>query len=135
MTAATRFERLDKLLPAMLQRWAWPLTHPRPAGQSAIRIDLCAGGEGCEVHAELRGAKREDIRVSIDGDFVSISAELERDARRFRHAPAERTQIRELFSLPFQVDEDATVATYGDGVLTLSLHKKPRASDGNPGLH
>jgi HSP20 family protein len=135
MTAPTRFEHLDRLLPALLQRWVWPLTHPKSATSDTVRIDLSASGDDCEVRADLRGARQEDIELSIDGDFVSISAELEHGDGHRRSGVGERTRIREFFSLPFDVDEDASLATYANGVLTLSLHKKPRACGSTPVLH
>lgn len=101
-----------------------------------IRIDVSENDKGYEVRAEVPGAKKEDIRVSIDGNFVSISAEVRREKEEEKKVKGERTLVKELyvgsasrgFSLPFELDEKASVAKYEDGVLKLSLRKKHEGS-------
>jgi HSP20 family protein len=81
------------------------------------------------------GAKKEDIRVSVDGNYVSISAEVKHEKEE-KTGKGERALVKELFygsssrgfSLPFEVDEKQAIAKYEDGVLKLSLPKKKEAS-------
>jgi HSP20 family protein len=94
-----------------------------------IRLDLKENDKAYTVHAEIPGVKKEDIEVSIDGNLVSIRAEVRRDkeekgetllrTERF-YGMAART-----FTLAGEVDEQAATAKYADGVLELVLPKKP----------
>ncbi|MBL8420329.1 MAG: Hsp20/alpha crystallin family protein, partial [Dechloromonas sp.] len=42
----------------------------------SIKMDVKEQGENYLVHAELPGVKKEDIHVVVDGNQVSISAEV-----------------------------------------------------------
>jgi HSP20 family protein len=132
MNALTRFERFDDMFPEMFRRFMKPMTAAGFEAPGEIRIDVSENDKGYEVRAEVPGAKKEDIRVSIDGNFVSISAEVKREKEEEKKAKGERALVKELyvgsasrgFSLAHEVDEKAAVAKYEDGVLKLSLPKK-----------
>ena len=136
MNALTRFERLDDMFPEMFRRFMKPTTAAGFEAPGDIRIDVTENDKGYEVRAEVPGAEKEDIRVSIDGNFVSISAEVRREKEEEKKAKGERTLVKELyvgsasrgFSLAYEVDEKAAIAKYEDGVLKLSLPKKLEAS-------
>ena len=136
MNALTRFERFDDMFPEMFRRWMRPMTTAGFEGPGEIRIDVTENDMGYEVRADVPGAKKEDIRVSIDGNYVSISAEVKREKEEEKKAKGERTLVKELyygsasrgFSLPFEVDEKTSIAKYEAGVLKLSLLKKREAS-------
>jgi HSP20 family protein len=136
MNALTRFERLDDMFPDMFRRWMRPMTTAGFEAPAEIRIDVSENDKGYEVRAEIPGAKKEDIRVTIDGNYVAISAEVRREKEEEKKAKGERTLVKELFfgsasrgfSLPFEVDEKVSFAKYEDGVLKLSLLKKQEAA-------
>ena len=136
MNALTRFERFDDMFPEMIRRWMKPMAVAGFDAPAEIRIDVTENDKGYEVRAEVPGAKKEDIRVVIDGNFVSVSAEVKREKEEVGKAKGERSLVRELycgstsrgFSLPFEVDEKASIAKYEDGVLKLSLLKKQEAT-------
>ncbi len=134
MNALTRFERLDDMFPEVFRRFM----RPAVAGFEApgdIRIDVSENDQGYEVRAEMPGAKKEDLRVMIDGNYVSITAEVKREKEE-KAGKGERTLIKELyygsssrgFSLAHEVDDKAAIAKYEDGVLKLSLPKRKEAS-------
>lgn len=134
MNALTRFERLDDMFPEMFRRWARPAVAGFE-GPGEIRIDVNETDQGYDVRAEVPGAKKEDIRVTVDGNHVSISAETRREKEE-KTGKGERTLVRELyygstsrsFTLAHDVDDKASVAKYEDGVLKLSLPKRKEAS-------
>ena len=94
-----------------------------------IRLDLKDTEKAYTVHAEIPGVKKEDIDVSIDGNLVTIRAEVRRETdqkgetllRSERYYGA----MTRSFTLASDVDEKAAVAKYSDGVLELTLPKKP----------
>lgn len=132
MNALTRFDRLDELFPEMFKRWARPVSTTGFDAPGEIRIDVSETDTGYDVRAEVPGVKKEDIRVMIDGNHVSISAEVRREKEEEKKARGERTLVKELyvgsvsrgFSLAHDVDEKAAIAKYEDGLLKLSLPKK-----------
>ena len=84
------------------------------------------------VKAELPGVKKDDINVEIDGNQVSLTAELKRETEERKgnlvHSERYYGMVSRSFTLPAEVDEKATVAKYKDGVLDLTLPKKTGSS-------
>lgn len=94
----------------------------------AIRLDVSETGQAYTVKADMPGFKKEDIKVSIDGNRVSINATMQeqKDENTGGTLYSERvsgSQYRS-FSLPQDVDDTKTEAKYQDGVLLLILPKK-----------
>ncbi|MGZ5130890.1 MAG: Hsp20/alpha crystallin family protein [Caldimonas sp.] len=132
MNALTRFERLDDFMPEFFRRFARPLALSEGA-PAEIRIDVTENDKDYAVRAEIPGAKKEDIRVSVDGNFVSISAEVKREKE---EKSGGRMLVKESyygsaargFSLPHEIDSKAVVAKLEDGVLKLTLPKREGAA-------
>lgn len=94
-----------------------------------IKVDVSEDENTYRVHAEVPGAKKEDIKVSIDGDVVSISAEVKRNAEQKEGERIVRSEryygtVSRAFSLGTDIDESKCQAKYQDGVLELVLAKK-----------
>lgn len=100
------------------------------AGQPVrIRIDVKEDEKSYLVHAELPGVKKEDINVSIDGNQVSIGAEVKREKEEKQGEKVLRTEryygkVYRAFALAQDVDQDGASARYENGVLELTLPKK-----------
>jgi HSP20 family protein len=94
-----------------------------------IRMDLSETEQAYVVKAEIPGVKKEDIKVSIDGNQVAISAEVrkEEDQKNGSMVRSERYygQQYRSFTLPQEVDDQKAEAKYQDGMLELTLPKKP----------
>ena len=100
-----------------------------------IKVDVKEDGENFVVHAELAGVAREDIHVSIDGDVLSLSAEIKQHDQKSEDEKILRSEryygsVSRSFRLPGAVDDTRAVAKYDNGVLTLTLPKKPQAQGG-----
>lgn len=129
MNALTRFDRIDNLFPELFRRLARPMQlldeNTLPAD---IRVDVSENDKEYLVSAEIPGAKKEDIRISIDGNYVSISAEVKKEQEE-KHG---RSLVRETyrgtvsrgFTLASDVDDKTAVAKLEDGVLRLTLPKR-----------
>ena len=128
MSALTRFERMDDLFPEFFRRFARPTSLAEGTPQD-IRIDVTENDKDYAVRAEIPGAKKEDIRVTVDGNFVSISAEVKKEKE---EKSGSRVLLRETyigsvargFSLAHEIDDKAVVAKLQDGVLKLTLPKR-----------
>lgn len=96
---------------------------------SRIRLDVDEDDTAYTIRAELPGARKEDIQVSVEGAQVSLAAEIPaatHDGSGQRPLYRERTygHVSRSFTLPQEVDSQAAAAQYRDGVLTLVLPKK-----------
>jgi HSP20 family protein len=96
-----------------------------------VRVDVKETDKAYKVHAELPGVKKDDIDVSIDGNVVTLRAEVkrEKEEKDEKTVRSERYYgaISRSFSLDFDVDEKGATAKYSDGVLELVLPKKEGA--------
>ncbi len=94
----------------------------------SIRMDVSEDDNCYRVKAEIPGVKKDDIRVSIDANVVSISAQVQAEKEERKGASvicSERSfgaQTRS-FSLRHDIDSSKTSAKYVDGVLELVLPK------------
>jgi HSP20 family protein len=97
--------------------------------EPAIKMDVSESGESYRVKAEIPGVRKEDIRVSVDGNTVTISAEVKREQEEKRGETVLRSERYEgrqsrSFSLRHDIDAAKAAAKYEDGVLDLTLPKK-----------
>jgi len=98
-----------------------------------VKVDVAEQNGEYKVLAELPGVKKDDIKVAIDGDQVSITAEtrFERDAKkdeRVLHSERYVGKVSRAFRLGQEIDEARASAKYADGVLELTLPKKATAA-------
>lgn len=97
-----------------------------------IRIDVGEDDKAYRVRAEIPGAGKDDIDVSVEGNRVAIRAELKREARSKdeQELVVERSygSAYRTFTLPGEVDAEHADARYEQGVLTLTLPKRDNGS-------
>lgn len=96
---------------------------------SIIKLDVNEDDKAYRVSAEIPGVKKEDIKVSIDGNEVSISAEVrkekeEKQGEQVIHSERYFGSVSRSFTLAQAVDEATAEAKYDNGVLKLTLPKK-----------
>lgn len=133
MSALTRFERLDDLFPEMFRRMMRPTAYSAEL-PAEIRVDVSENEKEYLVSAEIPGAKKDDVRVVVDGNYVSVSAEIRKDFED-KHAEGGRSLVKETyrgnvsrgFTLAHEIDDKAAVAKFEDGVLRLTLPKRTGA--------
>jgi HSP20 family protein len=96
----------------------------------SIKVDVSEKDNAYVVHAEIPGVKKDDIQVSIEGNQVTIGAEVKResekeDGGRLLHTERYYGSAYRSFTLPSELDESASTAKYENGILELTLTKKP----------
>ena len=97
-----------------------------------IKMDVSETDNGYLIHSEMPGVKKEDIDVAIEGNQVTITAEVKPDWEKTEGARVLRNEryfgnIYRNFTLPAELDQSASVATYDNGILELKLVKKAAA--------
>ncbi|OHC70200.1 MAG: stress protein [Rhodocyclales bacterium GWA2_65_20] len=98
-------------------------------GEPQIRLDVAEDDKSYTVKAEIPGVKKEDIKVTVDGNHVSISAEVKKETEEKEGKKVIRSEryygsVSRRFSLGQDVDQGAAKARYDNGVLELILPKK-----------
>ena len=98
-----------------------------------IRIDVTEDDKQYLVKADIPGVRKEDIDVRVEGNLVTIGAEVRRDKEekkggRVLRAEREYGYASRSFTLASAVDDSKADAKYTNGVLELTLPKKATAA-------
>ena len=106
-----------------------PMDYPDAAQAPSIKLDVREQKEAYLVHAEIPGVKKEDVHVVVEGNLVSISAEVKqekevKEGERVLRAERSFGQVSRAFQLSHDIDDNKSVAKFNDGVLELLLPKK-----------
>lgn len=117
---------LRDLAPAFYVR---PL-HGDPLPSAAqIKVDVKENKDAYTVHAEIPGVPKEDIHVSLDGNMVTLEAEVKQQDSTGDNDTVLRSEryfgaVSRSFQLPQDIDQTQAKAKFDNGVLTLTLPKK-----------
>lgn len=134
MVNVARYARFDDAINQLFRGFvAQPVNVDGQESAAKFRVDVAESDTAYTLRAELPGVKKDDIKISIDGDQVTISAETaaQKEVKEGEHVlRTERYSGKyyRAFALGTAVDEDATSARYVDGVLELTLPKKLAAA-------
>ena len=101
---------------------------PLPAPEK-IKVDVKETEKHYTVLAEVPGVSKEDIHVSLDGNIVTLRAEVKQLDAQTQDEKVLRSEryygaVARSFQLPQDIDQSAAKARYDNGVLTLTLPKK-----------
>ena len=94
---------------------------------SAFRTDVVDTGDAFRLESELPGFKKDDIKIDIENDCLTISAERKADSGEHKENYVKRERFYGSFSRSFDVsgiNVDGIEAAYTDGILTVTLPKK-----------
>ncbi len=94
----------------------------------AIKVDVEETEDRYLVKADMPGVAKDDIRVDVDGNQVTIAAEVRRETKDEKAGKVIRSErymgsMTRSFTLPADVDFEKAEAKYADGVLRLTLPK------------
>ena len=99
-------------------------SHP---AMSSFRTDVTDTGDAFVLDAELPGFKKEDIKIDVENDCLTISAERKLDEEEKQKNFIKRERFYGSFSRSFDVsgvNVDGIEAAYNDGILKLTMPKK-----------
>jgi len=136
MANITRYDPFDVTLEPfddLFRGFFRPVRFEGQLQQMQIKMDVKENDKAYTVHAEIPGVRKEDIHVTIEGNQVSISAEVKKEKEEKEGDKVLRSEryygkVYRSFSLGQDVDEATAVAKYNDGVLDLTLPKKATSS-------
>ena len=94
-------------------------------------VDISESDDAIMVTAEVPGMKKEDIKVSIQDNILTLSGEKkqEKEDKGKNYHRIERAfgVFERSFSLPVSVQSDKVKAVYKEGILTITLPKSEEA--------
>ena len=94
-------------------------------------VDISEDDKGYVVKAELPEMKKEEIKINVLDDVLSISGErkYEKEEKGKKYHRVERTygSFMRSFALPEDADSSKVSAEYKDGVLNVRLPKSEKA--------
>lgn len=122
-------EPLEDAFRKFLRPWHNELVERAPS----IKVDVNESDGSYTVKAEIPGVKKEDVDVRIDGNQITISAEVkneseEKQGERVLRSERQYGYASRSFTLACAVDESKSDAKYQNGILELTLPKKSNTS-------
>lgn len=130
MANIAKFEPFGESFEDLFRRMLKPVRWEVEGSPIEIKVDVEENDKAYTVKAEVPGIKKEDISVEIEGNSISISAESKREKEVKEGGKLLRSEryygsLYRSFSLPLEIDRASASAKYADGVLELTLPKKP----------
>lgn len=112
----------------------------RASAPAQFRMDVMENDNEYRVLAEMPGLNKEDISITINGNEVSVSAEVKqekvvRNGETVHRAERYYGKLQRAFTLGHEIDEATAQAKYSDGVLELTLPKKTVAAAKRLAVH
>ena len=125
-------DQFGRMVESMFQDFFAPLAQGARMlddGLAMPRLDVSETEKTFEVHAELPGVKKDDVKVSIDGQRVTIEGECQqaneqRQGEQVVYSERSTRRYQRSFTLPSEVDDAAAEAHLENGILALTLPKK-----------
>ena len=93
-----------------------------------LRTDITDTGDAFVLEADLPGFKKENIKIDLENDRLTIKAERHSEHEENRNGCIRRERHFGTFERSFDVsgiETQSIKANYTDGVLTLTLPKRP----------
>lgn len=124
LTRFDPFRDLENFAPWLrLRRWMREIP-----GEPLMKLDVTEDDKAFYVKADLPGVKKEDIMVEVDGDQVSITAEVKRETEEKKgeavvHSERYFGKQYRSFTLGRAIERSKAEAKFTDGVLSLTLPK------------
>jgi HSP20 family protein len=130
-----RFDDFESFLDQMIPRgWLPAMRWPRlfapdleAIAGGVPKVDVIDRENEILVKAEMPGVKKEDIRVSLVGNVITIKGETKREEKEekgdYYRCEISRGEFSRMLTLPADVDETKAKAELRDGVLEISLPK------------
>ncbi|MDH3738868.1 MAG: Hsp20/alpha crystallin family protein [Alphaproteobacteria bacterium] len=128
---ANMHNEMDRLLANFFDEDRWPaLTN---GNHMVVRWDVSETDDAVKISADLPGLSEKDIDVTLADGVLTIKgerkseSETEEKDKQYHRIERSYGSFERAMSLPSDVDESKIVADFKNGVLELTLPKKPEA--------
>ena len=98
---------------------------------TAPAVNITESDDNFKLAVAAPGLSKEDFKISIDNDLLSISAEKKEEKNsaneKYNRKEFSFSSFKRTFTLPEHVDAEKIGAAYDNGVMTLTLPKREEA--------
>lgn len=122
------FDFMDRMFGDFFTDFGGPLT------AQGLRTDVIDQGDSYKLEADLPGFEKEDIKIDLKDDMLTISAEHKTENneknKEGKYVRRERSQMS--YSRAFRVEgiePEDILAQYRNGVLSVTIPKKERVPE------
>lgn len=122
----------DRLFDGSFERFFSAPVATEPVLRSPT-LDVAETDGSYKILVDLPGVAKDDVKITIDGRRVSVSAQTQREETKkdgecviYRERSA--SSFARTVTLPEEVDQEASQAKLDNGVLSLTLAKKRAAA-------
>jgi HSP20 family protein len=137
MSAKTLIRTGGDLFPAVVNDFFKPWNEWVESGNfwgktlSVPAVNVSENGNDFKVSLAAPGLKKEDFKIDVDGNMLTISAETKEEKRekdeKYTRKEYNYSSFSRSFTLPDTVNKDKIEAAYENGVLQLTLPKSEGA--------
>lgn len=128
MTYLTPFERTGYDLFRSMRDWENEFFGGKSAAMSSCKTDIRDTGDSYVLEAELPGFQKDEIKIGVESDTLTLSAVHKEKAKDGTYLRRERSTSSYEQKLDISnVDASGLHAVYENGVLTLTMPKKQPA--------
>ena len=116
----------------------WGLGNFSNTGTTIPAVNVKEGADNFEVEMAAPGMKKDDFRIELDGNMLTISSERqhqqeEKDGEKYSRKEFSYQSFYRTFQLPKEVvDADKINARYENGVLHLTIPKREEVKQKPP---
>lgn len=126
----------DKMFDVVLEDFYTDSGFPKyfPMDNSGIRVDIAENDNEYILEAELPGVSKEDIKLELKDDMLTISVERKEEVEEKKENYIRRERRFGSMCRSFYVDDieqDNVKAKFEDGILTVKLPKAEPSSPKN----
>jgi len=112
--------------------WSASLADVFPSGSGLrLRMNLTESENDVTVTAELPGVDPQDVDISVSDNLLTIRAEKKQEKedkkRDYHYVERSYGSFHRSIQLPSSADPSKVDASYKNGVLTVTLQKRPEA--------
>jgi len=118
--------------------WNWGLNNNSSTNTTIPMVNVKETNENFEVEMAAPGMNKEDFKVELDGNLLTITSEKNqenesKDGERYSRREFSYQSFQRSFQLPKEVvDADKIEAKYENGVLKLVIPKNEKAKPRPP---
>jgi HSP20 family protein len=113
------------VFPDLVDWFEEPFLTLRPYLAQPIRVEEYTENDRYLVKAELAGIDPEkDLEITVGPEYLTIHAERSGTIEGKRRSEFRYGSFTRTLALPANADEDDATASYGDGILTVSIGLK-----------
>lgn len=122
-------ERVHEEMDRLLRGFFGPRLAPSADVTCPFAVDILEDNEQVVLKAELPGVNPKEVDIRLEDNVLTISGEkkLEHEDKKENYIRVERYygKFSRAFTLPPYVDASKISAEYKDGILTVTLPKRP----------